>query len=103
MSILRATAKSFIPGALEHVIKKISWYPLGISEVKYFGIEEESTPAFPKGRRLVGPPASPIKNALGKEAVPFQIPPSPFTLPPYEPQVNTLVRQGPRRFNYCDN
>ena len=101
MSILRATAKSFTPGAVEHIIKKISWYPLGISEVKYFGIEEESTPAFPKGRRLVGPPASPIKNALGKEAVPFPLPPTPWIVD--EPQVNTLVRQGPRRYNYCDN
>tara|TARA_B100001057_G_scaffold44330_1_gene39593 strand:+ start:1194 stop:1499 length:306 start_codon:yes stop_codon:yes gene_type:complete len=101
MSILRATAKSFIPGSLEHIIKKVSWYSLGISNVKYFGIEEESTPAFPKGRRLVGPPASPIKKALGKEAVPFQVPPTPWIVD--EPQVNTLVRQGPRRFNYCDN
>ena len=103
MSILRTTAKSFTPGAMEHIIKKISWYSLGISKVKYFNLEQGSTPAFPDGRRLVGPPASPIKNALGKEAVPFTIPPSPSSLPPYEPQVNTLVRQGPRRFNYCDN
>ena len=101
MTILRATAKSFIPGAVEHIIKKISWYPLGISTVKYFDLEEESTPAFPQGRRLVGPPASPIKNALGKEAVPFQVPPTPWIVD--EPQVNTLVRQGPRRYNYCDN
>jgi hypothetical protein len=101
MSILRATAKSFTPGAVEHIIKKISWYPLGISTVKYFDIEEGSTPAFPQGRRLVGPPASPIKNALGKEAVPFTVPPTPWIVD--EPQVNTLVRQGPRRYNYCDN
>ena len=101
MTILRATAKSFIPGAVEHIIKKISWYPMGISTVKYFDIEEGSTPAFPQGRRLVGPPASPIKNALGKEAVPFTVPPTPWIVD--EPQVNTLVRQGPRRYNYCDN
>ena len=100
MTILRAAAKSFTPGAVEHIIKKISWYSLGISKVKYFNLEEGSTPAFPTGRRLVGPPPSAIKNALGKEAVPFYIPPSPVTLPS---QVNTLVRQGPRRFNYCDN
>ena len=100
MSILRANAKSFRPGAIEHIIKKISWYSLGISKVKYFELEHGSTPAFPDGRRLVGPPASPIKNALGKEAVPFTIPPSPSSLPS---QVNTLVRQGPRRYNYCDN
>ena len=101
MSILRATAKSFIPGALEHVIKKVSWHSLGISTVKYFDLEQGSTPAFPQGRRLVGPPASPIKNALGKEAVPFQVPPTPWIVD--EPQINTLVRQGPRRYNYCDN
>lgn len=101
MTILRAAAKSFTPGAVEHIIKKISWYPMGISKVKYFGIEEESTPAFPKGRRLVGPPASPIKDALGKEAVPFQVPPTPWIVD--EPPVNNLVRQGPRRYNYCDN
>ena len=101
MSILRATAKSFTPGAMEHIIKKITWYPLGISTVKYFGIEEESTPAFPQGRRLVGPPASPIKNALGKEAVPYTVPPTPWIVD--DTQVNTLVRQGPRRYNYCDN
>ncbi len=100
MSILRATAKSFTPGAMEHIIKKISWYSLGISKVKYFGLEEGTIPAFPKGRRLVGPPPSAIKNALGKEATPFHIPPAPSSLPP---QANTLVRQGPRRFNYCDN
>jgi hypothetical protein len=100
MTILRAAAKSFTPGVVEHIIRKISWYSLGISKVKYFSLEEGSTPAFPKGRRLVGPPASEIKNALGKEATPFHIPPSPVTLPS---QVNTLVRQGPRRFNYCDN
>lgn len=101
MSILRATAKSFTPGSLEHVIKKVSWYSLGISNVKYFYLEEGSTPAFPQGRRLVGPPASPIKKALGEEAVPFQVPPTPWIVD--EPQVNTLVRQGPRRYNYCDN
>ena len=101
MTILRAAAKSFTPGAVEHIIRKISWYSLGITKVKYFGIEEESTPAFPKGRRLVGPPPSAIKNALGKEAVPFRVPPTPWIVD--EPQVNTLVRQGPRRYNYCDN
>ena len=101
MSILRATAKSFIPGAFEHVIKKVSWHSLGISTVKYFDLEQGSTPAFPQGRRLVGPPASLIKNALGKEAVPFQVPPTPWIVD--EPQVSTLVRQGPRRYNYCDN
>ena len=101
MSILRATAKSFIPGAVEHIIKKVSWYPMGISTVKYFDLEKGSTPSFPQGRKLVGPPSSPIKNALGKEAVPFQVPPTPWIVD--EPHVNTLVRQGPRRYNYCDN
>lgn len=118
MIALRATAKQFIPGAKEHIIKKFRWHPLGITKVKYFQIEEGSTPCFPKGRRLVGKPPSSIKDSLGIQANPFLIPPDPsFSVvdrlwdeiqgrlsdelqKSNKPQ---LVRQGPRRYNYCDN
>lgn len=97
---LRSSAKVFTPGATEHIIKKLSWHILGVTQVKYFQIENEPSPSFPKGRRLVGVPASEIKNSAGIEARPFLIPPN----PEYEPEpIVGLVRQGPRRFNYCDN
>ena len=91
MSVLRASAKTFIPGVKEHIIKKLSWHVLGVTRVKYFNLED--------GRQLIGPPPSLIKDSLGKEATPFYIPP----VPDDEPKKQGLVRQGPRRFNYCDN
>tara|TARA_B100001094_G_C17881938_1_gene647292 strand:+ start:274 stop:579 length:306 start_codon:yes stop_codon:yes gene_type:complete len=98
---LRASAKVFTPGAKEHIIKKLSWHILGVTQVKYFQVENEPSPSFPKGRRLVGVPASGIKNSTGIEATPFLIPPNPEDYQP-EPIVG-LVRPGPRRLNYCDN
>ena len=108
MVALRAAAKKFIPGAKEHIIKRFSWHPLGITKVKYFQIEEGSTPCFPKGRHLVGKPASLIKGALGIQANPFFIPPDPSVVGQLWDEKKTkdkprLVRQGPRRYNYCDN
>ena len=110
MTILRASAKQFIPGAKEHIIKKFQWHPLGITKVKYFQIEEGTTPCFPKGRRLVGKPPSPIKDSLGIQANPFFIPPDPSSSVVDRPWdkvqdciKSQLVRQGPRRYNYCDN
>ena len=104
MVTLRAAAKKFIPGAKEHIIKRFSWHPLGITEVKYFQIEEESTPCFPKGCCLIGKPASPIKGALGIQANPFLIPPDPSAVGQKKTKDKPrLVRQGPRRYNYCDN
>ena len=91
MSILRASAKTFIPGVKEHIIKKLSWHVLGVTRVKYFYLED--------WRQLIGPPPSLIKDSLGKVATPFIIPP----VPGDEPEKYGLVRQGPRRFNYCDN
>ena len=91
MSVLRASAKTFIPGVNEHIIKKLSWHVLGVTRVKYFNLED--------GRQLIGPPSSLIKDSLGKAATPFYIPP----VPGDEPKKHGLVRQGPRRFNYCDN
>ena len=92
MTILRASAKTFIPGVKEHVIKKLSWHILGVTQVKYFDLED--------GRQLIGPPPSLIRDSLGKEATPFHIPPEPGAEPKKKPG---LIRQGPRRFNYCDN
>jgi hypothetical protein len=92
MSVLRSSAKTFIPGVKEHIIKKLSWHVLGVTQVKYFELEH--------GRQLIGPPSSMIKDSLGKEATPFHIPPEPGAEPKTKPG---LVRQGPRRFNYCDN
>ena len=110
MIALRATAKRFIPGAKEHIIKKFRWHPLGITKVQYFNIEEGSTPCFPKGRRLVGKPSSPIKDSLGIQANPFLIPPDPSSsvVEQLWDEVqdcikSQLVRQAPRRYNYCDN
>ena len=98
---LRASAQIFTPGATEHIIKKLSWHILGVTQVKYFQIENKPCPSFPKGRRLVGVPASEIKNSTGIKATPFLIPPNPED---YQPEpIGGLVRQGSRRLNYCDN
>jgi hypothetical protein len=99
MSILRATAKNFIPGKIQHIIKKVKWHSKGITNVKTFIIEDDYTgfdSAFPKGRHLIGPPASSIKNDNPEQA-------TPFTIANKRKPENKLVRQGSKRFNYCDN
>ena len=101
LSALRPTAKTFIPGNKSHVIKKINWHVKGITCVKYFNILDDITgydTAFPKGRRFLQVPKSNIRNSNESEAIPFKIDCS-------EKQDNksTLVRQGPIRYNYCNN
>tara|TARA_B110001469_G_scaffold79146_1_gene74872 strand:+ start:253 stop:624 length:372 start_codon:yes stop_codon:yes gene_type:complete len=114
-------ANIFVPGSTSHIIKirkptnfsnnfkytnqkKVNWDPIGITKVKIFYIEDEyfgSDSAFPNGRKLIGPPASRIKEVNQQEAMPYKI-----NLPEniiIQIKNNNLVRQKPLRYNYCDN
>lgn len=99
-STLRPTAKTFIPGNQSHIIKKISWHVKGITCIKYFDILDDLIgydTAFPNGRHFLQVPKSNIRNRNESEAVPFKIENS------EKKNKTKLVRQGPIRFNYCDN
>ena len=81
MQTLRATAKSFIPGSLSHVIKRVTWNTLGITNVRMFDINEDEVIA--RGRtsdlshglhETSNYHKSKIKMNNESEAVPFKIP-----------------------------
>ena len=81
MQTLRATAKSFIPGSLSHVIKRVTWNTLGITNVRMFDINEDEVIA--RGRKsdlshgihkTSNYHKSKIKMNNESEAVPFKIP-----------------------------
>ena len=81
MQTLRATAKSFIPGSFYHVIKRVTWNPLGITKVNTFDINEDEVIA--RGRKsdlshglheTSTHHKSKIKMNNESEAVPFKIP-----------------------------
>lgn len=54
-------------------MKRVHWHPQGITEARYFSIDERS-PSFPKGRSLKGPPISTIAAGDRDAAQPFTIP-----------------------------
>lgn len=54
-------------------MKRVHWHPQGITEARYFSIDE-SSPSFPKGRSLKGPPISTIASGDRDAAQPFTIP-----------------------------
>ena len=54
-------------------MKRVHWHPQGITEARYFSIDERS-PSFPKGRSLKGPPISTIASGDRDAAQPFTIP-----------------------------
>ena len=97
---LRPTAKTFIPGNKLHIIKKVKWHVKGITCIKYFNILDDiigNDTAFSKKRQFLQTPKSNIRNSDENEAVPFKI--------EYSEKQNKpiLVRQGPVRYNYCNN
>ena len=53
--------------------KRVHWHPKGITEARYFSIDEQS-PSFPKGRSLKGTPISSIANSDRAQAQPFTVP-----------------------------
>ena len=81
MQTLRANTKSFIPGSIYHVIKRVTWNPLGITKVNTFDINEDEVIA--RGRtsdlshglhETSNHHKSKIKINNESEAVPFKIP-----------------------------
>lgn len=54
-------------------MKRVHWHPQGITEARYFNIDERS-PSFPKGRYLKGAPISTIAAGDRDAAQPFTIP-----------------------------
>ena len=81
MQTLRANAKSFIPGSIYHAINRVTWNPLGITNVKTFDINEDEVIA--RGRtsdlshglhETSNYHKSKIKMNNESEAVPFKIP-----------------------------
>tara|TARA_Y100000591_G_C21667730_1_gene611255 strand:- start:452 stop:859 length:408 start_codon:yes stop_codon:yes gene_type:complete len=58
MYSLRSSAKSFTPGAINHIIKRVSWHKHGITDVKEFNVTYEECLA--RGRE------TPIKYGLHK-------------------------------------
>jgi len=100
-TILRATANTFKPGSQFHFIKRrVKWHIQGITKIKSFFIEDDESgyeTAFPHGRHFIRIPKSNIRNFNEKESVPFQINSQ------NEKKQTGLVRQGPIRYNYCDN
>ena len=80
MHILRATAKTFSPGAVNHIIKKVSWHPQGITHVKEFDIR--NCESLARGRKTdislglhkthEGNSKSKIRDKNEDEAVPFK-------------------------------
>ncbi len=116
---LSAIAKPFSPGKPWMKPKKVSWYHLGITEVRYFDVKEGAY-ARQKGEYscLINVPVSSIKNANPTEATPFKILDRETSLTIIEEKIknhlqqwypwalkpeNKLVRTQPSRFNYCDN
>ena len=98
VSTLRATATSFIPGAIKHVIKKVQWHPQGITSCMMFEVvPNEATirgrkSSFTKGLHKThgtenpnNPRNSKIRDANPEEAVPFKIPSTSHDIPVAEP------------------
>ena len=126
---LRATAKSFIPGSFYHVIKRVTWNPLGITKVNTFYINEDEVIA--RGRtsdlshglhETSNHHKSKIKINNESEAVPFKIPKDNTPIIPILPpaytaslyRTNTIkgveqdtepinININYNRYNYCDN
>ena len=73
--LFNAMAKPFFPGKQWMKPKKVSWNKIGVTAVKYFDYTEGCL-ARKNGSQsqLKGPPASSIKEADSKEAMPFFIP-----------------------------
>lgn len=91
VSTLRATATSFIPGAIKHVIKKVHWHPLGITNCKWFEVvPNEATirgrkSSFNRGLHKTHGTEDPyclrnskVRDANPEGAAPFKIPPTPY-------------------------
>jgi hypothetical protein len=80
MYALRSNAKAFSPGAVNHVIKRVSWHPQGITEVNEFEVIKQESLA--RGRKTSiayglhktheGESASKIRDNNEDEAVPFK-------------------------------
>lgn len=112
MFSLRATAKTFTPGSLNHIIKRVSWNPRGITNVMILDINEEEV--IKRGResdlsyglhKTSEHHPSKIKNNNKEEAVPFDIseeiiPIIPIHPPTFELYYNNITLD---RYNYCDN
>jgi len=131
--LFNAMAKPFFPGKQWMKPKKVSWNKIGVTAVKYFDYTEGCL-ARKNGSQsqLKGPPASSIKEADSKEAMPFFIPkpetaymiakkkitkeklrknnyPEIYVDGPkstseeFEPKPFGLIRTQPNRFDYCNN
>jgi hypothetical protein len=80
MYSLRSNAKTFTPGAMNHMIKRVSWHPQGITEVNEFEVIKQESLA--RGRKTsmayglhkthAGDSASKIRDNNEDEAVPFK-------------------------------
>jgi len=80
MYSLRSTAKTFYPGSVNHVIKKVSWHSKGITDVNEFEVIKPESVA--RGRKTdfkfglhkthEGKFASKIRDKDEDEAVPFK-------------------------------
>ena len=73
--MFNAMAKPFVPGMQWMKPKKVTWNTIGVTAVKYFDYTEGCL-ARQRGpqSQLKGPPASSIKEADSKGAMPFFIP-----------------------------
>ena len=97
---LNAFAKSFVPGAITHIIKKkVTWHPKGITSVKRFFIEP--CIALPV-RELVGIPISEIKQSNPEEANPFKIPSVDYQLEDLENRLINLMKSNNKEINYTN-
>ena len=80
MYTLRSNAKTFSPGSFNHVIKKVSWHPQGITDLNEFEVIKQESLA--RGRKTsmayglhkthAGESASKIRDKNEDEAVPFK-------------------------------
>ena len=93
---LRATAKSFIPGSIYHAIKRVTWNPLGITNVRSFDINEDEVIARGRTSDLShglhdtsNYHKSKIKRNNESEAVPFKIPKDDIPIIPIIPPAYT--------------
>ena len=117
MSPLRANAKSFIPGSIYEAIKRVTWNPLGITNVRMFDINEDEVIA--RGRKTdlskglhetSNYHKSKIKINNEREAVPFKISQDDIPIIPINPPTYTDTYSYEKRrnitlerYNYCDN
>ena len=81
MYSLRSTAKTFTPGVVNHVIKRVTWHSQGITDVKEFDVVEHESLA--RGRKTkmayglhkthAGDFASKIRDQDEDAAIPFKV------------------------------